>query len=138
MEASGRGRDNLFPTTTEASARFLASASERWQLRGLKLAWLQDRFGRRATSRSSIVSVPTGKKRADSFKLLRPSRPRDPSLAAAPTRGVLLERVVRRTLNGIGLAPVNARGSSARWDFSFGTHDVHLCLSSFPRAIRAR
>lgn len=34
----GRDRNNLFPTTTEASARFLASASERWQLRGSKLA----------------------------------------------------------------------------------------------------
>lgn len=32
----GRDHDNLFPTTTEA--RFLASASERWQLRGSKLA----------------------------------------------------------------------------------------------------
>jgi len=91
----GRDRDNLFPTTTEASARFLANASGQWQLRGSKLASVQDGFGRRATSRFSVVFDAYRKKRADSFKLLRPSRPSRPiSCCSTPARGVLLERAV--------------------------------------------
>lgn len=67
-----------------------------------------------------------GKKRADSFKA---SSPFPASRFSRCRAGLPLECVVWRTLNGIGLAPVNTRDSSARWDFSFGIRTTYTYAS---------